>query len=220
MQLVLLGLVLGLVTRMRTIISASYQRRGPNHPGPTTGWGRRGNSSASIHNSNRSNSSRRRIRRRQRLAERAVVRGRQPQPQYQPQALPILPILPEDDDGSSSSSSDANDDGEDYNGNGRRHTCNGAGNRTPSGRRHAQAQAHPAAETGGATISTDGRKVLSGMKESIVTTGLRRMEQMRNFYRQNSNAGETERADEKLYLWKQLIDELLNAVVFKNIHGI
>ena len=58
------------------------------------------------------------------------------------------------------------------------------------------------------------------MKESIVTTGLRRMDQMRSFHRQNSNASETKRADEKLYPWKNLIHELENVVNFKNIHGI
>ena len=58
------------------------------------------------------------------------------------------------------------------------------------------------------------------MKETIVTTGLRRMEQMRNLHRQNSNASETERADEELYLWKQLIDELEKVIYSKNVYGI
>ena len=66
----------------------------------------------------------------------------------------------------------------------------------------------------------EGREVVSEMKEVIVTTGLRRMEEMRSLHRQNSNASETERADEELYLWKQLIDELEKVVYSKNIYGI
>ena len=66
----------------------------------------------------------------------------------------------------------------------------------------------------------EGREVVSEMKEVIVTTGLRRMEEMRSLHRQNSNASETERADEELYLWKQLIDELDKVVYSKNIYGI
>ena len=49
----------------------------------------------------------------------------------------------------------------------------------------------------------DGREVASGMKETIVTTGLRRME----------------RTDEELYLWKQLIDELEKVIYSKNKYG-
>ena len=47
-----------------------------------------------------------------------------------------------------------------------------------------------------AKMCADGREVLE-MKESIVTTGLQRIEQMRRLHRQNSNASETERADEE-----------------------
>ena len=61
-------------------------------------------------------------------------------------------------------------------------------------------------------VATSSWEVVSEMKESIVTTGLRRMEQIRRLHRQNSDASETERADEELYLLKNLIDELEKVV--------
>ena len=63
-------------------------------------------------------------------------------------------------------------------------------------------------------------EVIAAMKGITVTTGLRWMEQMRSFHRQNSNASQTERADEELYLLKNLIDELEKVGYFKNIYGI
>ena len=53
-----------------------------------------------------------------------------------------------------------------------------------------------------------GRTIVLGMKETIGGTGVKRMEQMRSLDRQNSNASETERADEELYQWKLLTEEL------------
>ena len=53
-----------------------------------------------------------------------------------------------------------------------------------------------------------GRAVVLDMKETIGGTGVKRMEQMRSIDRQNSNASETERADEELYQWKLLTDEM------------
>ena len=53
-----------------------------------------------------------------------------------------------------------------------------------------------------------GRAIVLEMKETIGRTGVKRMEQMRSIDRQNSNASETERADEELYQWKLLVDEL------------
>ena len=53
-----------------------------------------------------------------------------------------------------------------------------------------------------------GRATVLGMKETIGGTGVKRMEQMRSLDRQNSNASETERADEELYQWKLLTEEL------------
>ena len=46
------------------------------------------------------------------------------------------------------------------------------------------------------------------------------MEQILSFHHQNSDASETERADEELYLWKQLIDELEKVIYSKNTYGI
>ena len=71
-----------------------------------------------------------------------------------------------------------------------------------------------------ATSSADGRRVMAQMKESIVSIGLKRMEQILSFRHQNSDASETERADEELYLWKQLIDELEKVIYSKNTYGI
>ena len=53
-----------------------------------------------------------------------------------------------------------------------------------------------------------GRTTVLGMKETIGGTGVKRMEQIRSLDRQNSNASETERADEELYQWKLLTEEL------------